>query len=110
MLQQFSLSEASAEINVQPRLPREIRGLSLAKSRLPAAARTKLASDIRDGRATVIAPTASQAAALCRVPAASVRVRGAHKSSAGLVKAWENATAGERQAFLRARLDALLAE
>jgi hypothetical protein len=108
MLDQLSLSETHTGRNF-PRPPREIRGLFLAKNNLPAAARAKLAADIRDGRATVVKPTTVQCAALCRVPTASVRVRGPRKTAAdALAKAWGRATAVGREAFLRTKLDALL--
>jgi hypothetical protein len=83
----------------------EIEGAFLAKTRLPLAKRVKLAAALRDGRVTLAQPTAAQCAALCRVPAASLRARTPRKPSPdALDKAWARATVDGRSRLVRARL------
>ena len=89
-----SLSASSARV---------VRGVYLAKNRLPARDRARLAAALLDGKATLTGLTVKQAARLCRVCVPYVlEARGRSPAASRLMRDWEAASHEARVAFARA--------
>jgi hypothetical protein len=81
---------------------RKLCGQYLAKNRLNARARARLAAEILVGQAEPVSLTVKQVAALCRVSVPYVsEARNPAPATDVLVKAWNAASPDERIAFAR---------
>src|SRR5262245_21151964 len=82
---------------------RVVSGQYLAKNKLPARERAKLAADLCAGKATITGLTMKQAARLCRVCTPYVvDARGRTPAASRLLRDWNAANHAARVAFARA--------